>query len=204
MSLLALLDDHSIPITDIAAWLDALGHAERVRSLRGLDRKRQRALYTRASLAPALTLDHFAPKARSDRAEVRHGGRNTLPVPAAFRDFEKRFCRPTDGSARLFGYNEGASVKWFGPGYFVAKYTEGNPVWASRGEVVIDYYEVPDGPVADTWPRVVPNTEGLQRFVFHKTRDFMRRVSAHVSVGAAYRGERSLDHYFVLCRDDEA
>jgi hypothetical protein len=32
----------------------------------------------------------------------------------------------------------------------------------------------------------------------------MRRVSAHVTVGAAYKGEKSLDHYFMLCREDVA
>ena len=40
----------------------------------------------------------------------------------------------------------------------------------------------------------------LSRFVYHHTRDFMRRVSRHVSIGAAYKDERPLDHYFVLCR----
>ena len=48
---------------------------------------------------------------------------------------------------------------------------------------------------------MVPNTQGLQRFVYHRTRDFMRGVSAHVSIGAAYKVEKSLDHYFVLVRE---
>ena len=30
----------------------------------------------------------------------------------------------------------------------------------------------------------------------------MRRVSQHVSIGAAYKGEKPLDHYFTLCRED--
>lgn len=202
MSLASLLDAPATRIEEIAAWLDERSHAERVDATRTLTRAQQRTLYTRASLAPAITLEHLVPKARPDRAEVRHHGKNTLPVPAAFRTFQKRFCRPSDGSARLFGYNQGESERWFGPGYFVAKPTAGNPVWASRGDVVVDYFEVPDGPVAETWPKVVPNSEGLQRFVFHKTRDFLRRVSEHVSIGAAYKGERSLDHYFVLVRED--
>ena len=50
--------------------------------------------------------------------------------------------------------------------------------------------------------RVVPNDWRLQRFVYHQTRDFMRRVSRHVSIGAAFTRERPLDHYFVLCRRD--
>ena len=61
---------------------------------------------------------------------------------------------------------------------------------------------MPDGPVAETWPAVVPNEQGLQRFVFAGTRDFLRKVVDGVSIGAAYKGERALDHYFVLVRDD--
>lgn len=202
MSLAALLEAPATRIEDLAAWLDERTHAERVDATRSLRRAHQRTLYTRASLAPAITLAHFVPPGRPDRTEVRHHGKNTLPVPASFRTFEKRFCRPADGSERLFGYNEGTSVKWFGPGYFVAKPTAGNPVWAARGDVVVDYYEVPDGPVAETWPPVVANSVGLQRFVFHKTRDYLRRVSEHVAIGAAYKGERALDHYFVLVRED--
>ena len=33
-------------------------------------------------------------------------------------------------------------------------------------------------------------------------REFLRKVSAHVTIGAAYKGERALDHYFTLCRED--
>jgi len=46
----------------------------------------------------------------------------------------------------------------------------------------------------------VANDWRLQRFVYHQTRDFMRRVSRHVSIWAAFKRERPLDHYFVLCR----
>ena len=58
------------------------------------------------------------------------------------------------------------------------------------------------GPVPDGWPRVRPNSQGLQYFVYHRTRDFMRRVSKTVSIGAAYKVERPLDHYFLLSRRD--
>jgi hypothetical protein len=47
---------------------------------------------------------------------------------------------------------------------------------------------------------VIPNTQGLQRFVYHKTRDFMRRLSTHVTIGAAFKEEKAHDHYFILCR----
>ena len=94
------------------------------------------------------------------------------------RLFEKRFCRPKDGSARLFGYNESPFLTVIGPGSFVGVSTAPNPAWAERGAVVIDYFQVPDGTVATGWPPVVPNTKGLQRFAYNKTRDFMRKERA--------------------------
>ena len=92
-----------------------------------------------------------------------------------------------------------------GPGYFVAM-PSGTPEWAARGAVVVDYFQVPEDTAAlpEHWPEVVPNSKGLSRFVYNGTRDFMRRVSKHVSIGAAYKGEKSLDHYFVLVRDSLA
>ena len=55
------------------------------------------------------------------------------------------------------------------------------PAWSARGAVVVDYFQVPDAEVAEGWPPVVDNHWRLQRFVYEATRDFMRRVSAHVS-----------------------
>jgi hypothetical protein len=156
--------------------------------------------YEKAALGDPIVLGHIVCDA-GVREEVIHDGANTLPVPAPLRRFQKRFCWPAgDGRARLFGYNEGVTRRVIGPGFFVAVPTDGRPHWAARGPVVVDYFQVPDGEVAASWPKVVPNTKGLQRFVYDKTRDFMRRVSRHVSIGAAFRGERPLDHYFVLCR----
>ena len=132
---------------------------------------------------------------------MRHFGRNTLPLPGAHKQFEKRFCRPRSDGGRLFGYNEAPSRWIVGPGYFVAVPTAGHARWENRGPVVIDYYQVPEGPVPQRWPRIVPNSHGVQRFVYFRTRDFMRSVSQHVSIGAAYKEDKKLDHYFVLCRE---
>lgn len=191
-----LVDDPELGIAAIATHLDALDPAERGAQALALDRAHQRLLYDKAAHAPAIELAHFIGDAVG---EVIHDGRNTLPLPSPFRSFQKRFCR-TANPARVFGYNEGVSRRAIGPGYFVAVPTAGRPAWTARGAVVVDYYQVPDGPVPAGWPRVVANDHGLQRFVYRGTRDFMRRVSRHVSIGAAYKGERPLDHYFVLCR----
>ena len=188
-------------LAEVAALLDGLSPADREAALSGLGRKLQRQLYQKAADGPILTTAHFVPEGRE---QVHHFGRNTLPLPGKHRFFEKRFCPadPLDGRARLFGYNEAPSKGLIGPGFFVAYATAGRPDWEARGSVVIDYFLTPDGPVPGGWPAVVPNTKGLQRFVYNGTRDFMRGVSAHVTIGAAHKGEKALDHYFVLCRRD--
>lgn len=199
MALHSLASDGGTDIATIAAYLDALDADTRRSEVRSLDRDAQRRLYDKAAAAPAIDLGHFVGDAAPGQ-EVIHDGLNTLPVPAPVSRFQKRFCRPGDGSPRLFGYNEGPTRRLVGPGFFVAVPTRGRPAWELRGAVVIDYFQIPDGPVAPGWPAVVANSRGLSRFVYHETRDFMRRVSRHVAIGAAYKRERSLDHYFVLCR----
>ncbi|MGE0396844.1 MAG: hypothetical protein AB7T06_09020 [Kofleriaceae bacterium] len=197
--LATLIDDPHATIDAIATHLDRLDGDTRWREVSALDRSRQRTLHDKAAHSRAIDFVHFVGDARP-RVEVIHDGINTLPVPAPFRRFQKRFCRPERETERLFGYNEGPTRRFIGPGYFVAIPTTDRPAWSARGAVVIDYFQVPDGDVAPGWPRVVDNHWFLQRFVYEATRDFMRRVSTHVSIGAAFKRERPLDHYFVLCR----
>jgi hypothetical protein len=201
MSLREMIRDPHARIDEIAPFLDALDHEGRWEQLRELSRSEQRMLYEKAAASPPLDLAYFIGDAGA-RVEVIHDGRNTLPLPPVFRRFQKRFCKPSNGTAGVFGYNEGLTKKVVGPGYFVAIPTDGKPAWEARGAVVIDYFQVPQSEVAAGWPEVVPNSNGLQRFVYDQTRDFMRRVSEHVSIGAAFKRERPLDHYFVLCRRD--
>jgi hypothetical protein len=201
VDLTRLIWDDSVGIDELGAALDAADPEVRRTAARALDRADQRALYRKAKAASPLTLAHFVPGDRAPLEQVRHYGRNTLPTPGNLRLFEKRFCKPSDGSNRLFGYNESPFLGLIGPGFFVAVTTETHPSWVERGAVVIDYFQTPDGPVASGWPPVVPNTKGLQRFVYNKTRDFMRKVSTHVSIGAAYKVEKALDHYFILVRE---
>jgi len=202
VSLRDMIDDERAGIASIAAYLDGLDGDARLREIEPLDRNHQRTLYEKAAHAAPIDVDHFVGDA-GPREQVIHDGVNTLPLPARLRRFQKRFCRP-DGrhpvDARLFGYNEGPTRRLIGPGFFVATPTAERPQWSARGGVVVDYFQIPDGAVADGWPRVVANDWRLQRFVYHQTRDFMRRVSRHVSIGAAFKRERPLDHYFVLSR----
>jgi hypothetical protein len=199
MELCARIRDEEIAA--IAAYLDGLGPEERLAETRTLGRDDQRRLYEKAAASPPLALTDFVPEGARAREEIIHDGRNTLPLPSGLKLFQKRFCRPEEGGGeRLFGYNQSPFLRTIGPGFFVAVPTSGNAAWEARGAVVVDYFRVPDGAVTEGWPEVVPNTRGLQVFVYHRTRDFMRRVSAHVTIGAAYKVEKPLDHYFVLCR----
>jgi hypothetical protein len=191
-----------VGIDVIGSYPDELDAQARLREVMQLDRSHQRMLYEKAAHAGPIDVTHFVGNARP-REEVIHDGINTLPLPAPLRRFQKRFCRPDGGvraEARLFGYNEGPTRRLIGPGFFVAVPTADLPQWSARGGVVVDYFQVPDGAVAAGWPAVVANDWRLQRFVYNQTRDFMRRVSRHVSIGAAFKRERPLDHYFTLCR----
>ena len=89
-----------------------------------------------------------------------------------FKIFEKRFCLPDASASELWGYNE----------------------------LVIDYCEVPPRKPAE-WPPILPNSARLSRFIYYRTRDFMRGVSQHVSIGRATREGKPMDNWFVLCRE---
>jgi hypothetical protein len=198
LSLRELLRDDGASISAVATFLDGLSHDERLAETRTLGRNEQRRLYRAGG--GDLSLDHFVGAGVAPRTEVIHHGRNTLPLPGSLKLFQKRFSKPEAGGDRLFGYNQSPFLSTVGPGFFVAVPTAGNKMWEERGPVVIDYFQIPDGAIPDGWPRVKPNDKGLQVFVYNKTRDFMRRVSAHVTIGAAYKEEKALDHYFILCK----
>ncbi|CAN5721027.1 hypothetical protein BH11MYX2_BH11MYX2_27770 [soil metagenome] len=199
-----LIDAPHEGIQLIAIHLDALSPVERWHQVSGLGRDRQRMLFDKAAQARPIDFVHFVGTAQP-REEVIHDGVNTLPLPPSLRRFQKRFCLPpgqtATGTDRLAGYNEGPTRAIVGPGYFVAIPTADRPAWSARGAVVVDYFQVPAASdIVASWPPIVDNSWRLQRFVYDQTRDFMRRVSNHVSVGAAFRRERPLDHFFVLCR----
>ena len=117
---------------------------------------------------------------------------------AELRLFEKRFTRATDDGSVVYGYNEGSTRKFVGPGFFVAGMDD------SEGTIGIDYYRVPpQGAVLPAgWPTVRPNEKGISRFVYAKMIDYLRRVSQHVSVGRAVRKGKVTNNYFVLCRKE--
>lgn len=190
--------DQGATIGEISAHLDALAPEERWRQMKVLGRRYQAKLYDIAVDAPPFQLDHYVPDGLGDLVSVEHKGRNSLPIPG-FRTFAKVFARQPGGGT--VGYNEGISRYLFGPGYFTVVDTPDH--WADRGPLVVDYYQVPKGKVPRRWPWLRPNWLGLQVFVYFQMRDFMRKVSEHVSIGAAYKGDNmKMGQYFVLVRQD--
>ena len=113
--------------------------------------------------------------------EGRFVGRNSL---AAFRNFEKWFAT-VDGVT--VGCNRHPLAWLIGPGYFT--------VDGSR----FDYRRVPPR-APEGWPPVVPNTGFFPRAVYGDLEDEVRWLTSDILVGAAFRGGRPLDSYFILVR----
>ena len=186
-----------VDLPRIRRVLDELGHSGRLDTMRAWDARQQAAIYDAAKGFLPLSLDHFVPASVGPMTEVIHNGQNSLPV---FSHFEKRFCRPRPGDEaageeRLWGYNHNDVQIWIGPVYFTTHLAE------SKGEVAIDYTEVPSEK-PEGWPDIVPNSDRLGRFVYYRTIDVMRGISKHVSIGRARRGTHWMDTWFVLCRQD--
>lgn len=194
MQLRQMVHDPSVSIHQIGAWLDGLSHDERLAAMYTLRRKDQRVLFDKCDATTPIGEDFYVPPGTPDLTQVIHYGINTLPL---FRKFQKRFCR---SGSDIVGYNEGFTRPIIGPGYYVAHTTDGNDAWLQRGPYVVDYFMIPTGEVAPGWPRVKPNSQGLQFLVYNHTRDFMRRVSSHMSIGVAFKNETALGAWFVLCR----
>ncbi|MDX2009620.1 MAG: hypothetical protein SFW67_05500 [Myxococcaceae bacterium] len=188
-----LLDDAAVTPRALAEHLDAVPAAQRLAETLALDASHQARLFDVVQGARRFTLDDLAPATTPPLVGVRHEGRNSL---LAFTRFAKVFAVPDEApkvASERWGFNatSGLVTVTVGPGYFVA---------VQQGdEVLVDYTRLPPRPL-DGAPRVLGNDERLSYFVYNRTRDVVRGVSAHVSIGRAWRGERQLDNWFVLCR----
>jgi hypothetical protein len=178
----------------LARALDALGEAERIDAVARLRRRELAALYEAAAGNAPLRLDDFVPVGVGARTEVIHEGKNSLPL---FTRFQKRFCR-AGGAGELWGYNEQANRLFTGPGYFVTHLEDGALVIDYRVQPRARQDELPPG-----WPKVIPNSARLSRFIYNGTVDVMRRVSDQVSIGRAQRNGKPMDAWFALVRCTE-
>ena len=181
-------------IDEIGARLDAMSHAERVKAVRSMCAGTQALLWEMAE-GTELTLEDFVPADKPALTEVIHFGKNSMPL---FSSFEKRFSRPANGGTgrALLGYNEGMLRPVVGPGYFMVRETPRS----GKGPVVIDYYATPRETVP-AWPAIAGKDSGLPALVYGFMHDYMRKVSAHVTIGRAYKFHNVTNNYFLLCRD---
>jgi hypothetical protein len=182
---------HPLVPARLAGALDELGDDARVDAIAHLSRRELAALYDAAADSAPLALGDFVTDEVGEKVEVIHEGKNSLGL---FTRFQKRFCRAPGGV--LWGYNEQAMRPFTGPGYFIVHADD-------RGQVVIDYRQVPEAAPDELpagWPRIIPNSARLSRFIYNGTVDVMRRVSQRVTVGRAERAGKPMDAWFALVR----
>ena len=191
-ALRSLIHETSRQPRKVAAFLDALVGGDRVLAVRALGPRTLRALWDLADGYAEMTLADLVPRTTPPYEPVIHYGRNSLPM---FTFFEKRFYRMGDGSS-IGGANFQTLSPLTGPGYFVVRKEDGRP------EILIDYNHVPrDKP--PEFPEIRGNESGIARLVYGSMVDAVRRVSEHVSIGAAYRNGEPVGAFFVLCREQQ-
>ncbi len=181
----------------VGKLFEEAGPGERIEILECIDGRAQARLWQAAAGSP-VTIEEMVPRELGPLVPVVFHGKNSLP---AFTRFQKCFCRPSqDGPTdQLWGYNY-QPTRWLasltGPGYFVA-YDSSSPI----GSVAVDYRRIPSERPS-SWPELHDNRYRLSRFIFNGMIDYMRRISEHLLIGRATRGEKELDNYFLLSRED--
>jgi len=188
-----LLEAPATKAGQVSELLDALDHDARVEACQQLDTRHQRRMY---ELAPIEGLALGDMVGRPLRV-VSHVGWNTLPLPRFGRRFVKEMVRQPDG--RIGGWNRAPLAALIGPGYFVLRQTVGDE--QHHGPLVVDYYQTPRGELPAEWPWVRPNWLGIQALIYGWCLDYLRPVSEHVTIGAAFKFGRPVGSYFVLVRD---
>lgn len=180
-------------IEAFANLMDGIGHDERVLVTQAMGRKDQKAMWELSKGYRPIALADFVGASKKPLEQVRHIGKNTLPV---FSKFEKRMCRLELQGKReeLIGYNWGFTQPLVGPGYFVAYYNE------KTLEVDIDYRLVPSTKPED-WPEIKDNNSGIGKLVFGNMVDSLRRISEHITIGSAAKNGKPMGSWFVLCRE---
>jgi len=186
-------DEHSI--ARIGEALDRMNAKSRLDTVRSATKEDMVTLWELMK-DQSVDAEHFVPSGTDALKEVIHHGKNSLP---AFTHFQKRFCKADDETGDVYGYNHG-STEWItGPGYFVA-HAAGDDK-APPSDYLIDYTRVPPQKAND-WPPIRNNEGGIGALVYGRMKDYMRKVSTHVSIGKAYKEGKELGAYFMLCRED--
>ncbi len=195
----SVLLEPAIDLARLEEVLDGLGHEGRVHATRTWNKKRQAAIYE-AVKGRSIDMGFLVPPSMGTLVEVIHDLHNTLPV---FHDSQKRFCRLPEGEeAKIAGYNHASTNPLTGPGYFIVREPDAAD-GDHAGEIAIDYRKLPKSKPAG-WPEIRDNQGGLGGLVYGNMVDYMRRVSAHVSIGRATKNGKTMDAWFTLVRKDVA
>lgn len=174
------------PAVDIAGHLDGLSAEQRVAECLALPGNLESTLFDLAKGQGALDLDQFV---GATGETVIYELKNNLPV---FNISQKRFYKPEEGETVGYNHTTGLAATFAGPGYFFA--TTGDD-----GELVFDYTRLPTLQ-PEGWPEIRPNTGLIPGMTYGNMLDYVRRVSEHTVIGAAYRHGKPRNAWFLLTR----
>jgi hypothetical protein len=192
MDVVTLLEP-KIDLHRLAEVLDGLGHEGRVHTVGTWTKKQMRAIYDAAKGFRPIDIDFLVP-ASGVLEPVSHDGKNSLPL---FSTFQKHFMKVEGADYPAAGRNSGQYEWVVGDGYFIVTKGEGD----HEGELGIDYTKVPKDKPAD-WPDVRENTGLGPGLTYGGMVDWLRGISTHVSIGAAFKGGKGRDQFFALVRRD--
>lgn len=184
----------TIDLKRLAAILDGLGHEGRLHTVRTWSKRQHERVFEAAKGFRPLDLEFLVPPSVGPLVEVIHDGHNTLPL---FARFQKRFVKLEGEPIPVGGYNHHAMEAFTGPGYFGVDASEGE----HEGELVIDYSKIPRHKPS-SWPLIRSNDTGLAAMVHGGLVDYLRGLSDHVCIGAAYRRGQHQRQWFALVRRD--
>jgi hypothetical protein len=177
--------------SEIAAHLEALSPADRVKEVLRVTGKDVGRLYEAVAAAPPVSFEDIVPASAAEGETVIFEGRNSLPL---FSRFQKRFARL--GSS-IVGLNHQTMSFLTGPGYFIVKGPSAEG--ACPNELFFDYTVAPSR-VPEGWPAYKANDKGFSRSVYMNMQDYMRRVCQGVVVGKAYKLGVDQGAFFSLSR----
>jgi hypothetical protein len=183
---LATMIEKGASHADISAHLDALAAADRVAEVRQLGHREQEKLWELTKGKAPIDVATFV---NATEQTIIYEGKNTLP---AFSFFQKRFWKPKAGEIVGYNHNGGFVTAVTGPGYFLT-------VNADDGEILFDYTrEATIRP--PEWPELKPNTGMLAGVVYGGMKDYCRYVAKGTVIGAAFKGGKSRNQFFMLTR----
>lgn len=184
----------NVNVERLVELLEGMGHEGRYHTVRTWSAKDLERIFEAVKGHKALGLDDIVP-ASEPLVGVMHDLHNALPFMSP--PLGKCFARIPDDPDHLVGYNVQPWARFAGPGYFTAYKGEGE----HEGELVVDYTKLPSVKAAG-WPAIRKNEGLIPGIVYGGMTDYVRGISTHVSIGAAFIGTRPRKAWFAMVRRD--